>query len=115
MVFAFYALSLPATIPLLSKFGTTGLSAAFTTLILLISFLVGASFPLAAKLHYNNTPQTASHLYNKDMVGSAIGAILTSALLIPLVGIINVCYFISILKIISTTILFTTRKNYKDI
>ncbi|MBN2324477.1 MAG: fused MFS/spermidine synthase [Spirochaetes bacterium] len=56
-----------------------------------IGFLVGAEFPLAAKLHFRGVPPTAASLYSADLFGACLGALLVTAILIPLLGIVKVC------------------------
>jgi spermidine synthase len=73
----------------------------FLLLTFIISFLVGMEFPVASKVSFKTTSKTAAKLYTADLVGAALGAFLVSALLIPLVGIINVCLIIALLNLIS--------------
>ncbi len=74
-------------------------------LTLIIAIMVGMEFPLASKLHFKSIPSTAASLYNSDLIGACIGALLVSALLIPLIGIINVCLLVGLLNIISGLII----------
>jgi len=67
--------------------------------------MVGMEFPLASKLHFKSISSTAASLYNSDLIGACIGALLVSALLIPLIGIINVCLLVGLLNIISGLII----------
>jgi len=84
----------------------------FLTLILAI--LVGMEFPLASKLHFKNISHTAAVLYNADLIGACIGALLVSALLIPLIGIVNVCILVGILNIVSGTIILINKKRINN-
>ena len=74
-------------------------------LTLIIAIMVGMEFPLASKLHFKSISSTAASLYNSDLIGACIGALLVSALLIPLIGIINVCLLVGLLNIISGLII----------
>jgi len=56
-----------------------------------LGLLVGLEFPLAAKVDFQTVTATASRIYTADFVGAAIGALLVSTLLIPLVGVSGVC------------------------
>jgi spermidine synthase len=56
-----------------------------------VAFLVGAEFPLAAKLHFRGVTTTAASLYSADLFGACLGALVVSAILIPLLGIAKVC------------------------
>jgi hypothetical protein len=54
----------------------------------------------------------AANLYSVDLIGSAIGALLASAYLIPLLGIFNLCFLIAGLNFISGSVSFVYRKKY---
>jgi spermidine synthase len=56
-----------------------------------LAALVGAQFPLAAATDRAPTVANAARLYTADLVGASFGALLVSALLIPLAGITAVC------------------------
>jgi len=58
---------------------------------LLVAVLTGLVFPLAAKLDFQEASATASRLYAADYLGAALGALLVSTLLIPLIGVTAVC------------------------
>jgi len=73
----------------------------FPILALIIAILVGMEFPLASKLHFKKVSTTAAVLYNADLIGACIGALFVGALLIPLIGIINVCFLAGFLNLIS--------------
>ncbi|HTZ21569.1 MAG TPA: fused MFS/spermidine synthase [Opitutaceae bacterium] len=60
-----------------------------TTLVLAV--LVGGQFPLASAADPGEPAATASRLYTADLVGAALGALLVSTLLIPLLGVTIVC------------------------
>jgi spermidine synthase len=76
----------------------------FPLLAIMIGALVGALFPAAAKLHFRNPSRTASTLYFYDYAGACIGAILVSVLLIPLLGIFNVCFIIAGVSVIAAVV-----------
>lgn len=65
--------------------------AAIYLITLLLAMLTGLVFPLAAKLDFQEMAATASRLYTADYVGAALGALLVSTLLIPLIGVAAVC------------------------
>jgi spermidine synthase len=75
----------------------------FPVLTLVLATLVGMQFPLAGKLHIRKkgVEKTAGTLYASDLTGACIGALLTAALLIPLIGIINVCILAALVKLFS--------------
>ena len=58
-------------------------------------------FPLAAKLSFKKLGETAATIYSADLIGACLGALLVSALLIPLIGIIGVCIVVGALNLIS--------------
>jgi len=75
---------------------------AFPLLNLIVGVLVGMEFPLAASLHFSgDVAGTASALYSADLVGSCVGALVISALLIPLWGIPVVCGLVAVLNLVS--------------
>ncbi|MBW2989113.1 fused MFS/spermidine synthase, partial [Candidatus Woesearchaeota archaeon] len=97
---AFYSMLLPLVLILLSRIKNPFfVSLSSHTLIplftLLISILVGMEFPLASKLFFRGKiGETAGKLYNADLIGASIGALLVSAFFIPLFGILKVCLLI---------------------
>ena len=82
----------------------------FPLLTTCIGFLVGAQFPLAAKLSFHGLEKTAANLYALDFLGAALGALLVSAFTVPLLGIIGTCYLIGTLKLFSSLVLWLGRK-----
>ncbi|MBU0979236.1 MAG: fused MFS/spermidine synthase [Nanoarchaeota archaeon] len=79
----------------------------------LVALLTGMEFPLASKLCFSKVSKTAASLYNADLVGAFVGALLVSALLLPLLGLLKVCLLISGLNLVSAGILFIKRNSYK--
>ncbi len=91
-----YAILLPLLLPLLNQTGGTAgsllaIKTAITLLTLALAMLVGMQFPLANRLEYNGTVAGASRLYTADFIGAALGALLASTWLIPLLGVTGVC------------------------
>ncbi|MCP4650612.1 MAG: hypothetical protein GY853_11110 [PVC group bacterium] len=77
-------------------------------------FFTGAEFPLANKIYLQNS-KNKNILYSFDMLGSFLGAILVSILLIPILGIINALILIAavkgaILTLFATTLFWSERK-----
>jgi spermidine synthase len=58
---------------------------------LVLAVLVGGQFPLASAAEAGEPAATASRLYTADLVGAALGALLVSTLLIPILGVTVVC------------------------
>ncbi|MAG08745.1 hypothetical protein CMO89_04675 [Candidatus Woesearchaeota archaeon] len=106
----FISLLVPVTLFLLSKIKDNLLvmlssQTILPLLTILIAVLVGMEFPLASKLFFKGrVEETAGKLYNADLIGACFGALLTSALLIPLLGIFKVCLLVGLLNLISGTI-----------
>jgi hypothetical protein len=101
---AAYALLLAFLLPLLNRLGDTTSSllfikAAIALLTLILATLVGMQFPLANRLEYDGTVSGASRLYTADFIGAFLGALLASALLIPLIGVTGVCLLTAALNI----------------
>ncbi len=65
--------------------------AAIPVMTLLLAILVGLEFPLAGKVGFQEVTVTAARLYTADYIGAALGALLVSTLLIPVLGVTAVC------------------------
>jgi predicted membrane-bound spermidine synthase len=48
-------------------------------------------FSMACRVRFESGAATASRLYTADFVGAFLGALLSSAFLIPLIGVMGVC------------------------
>jgi len=80
-------------------------------LALVLAVLVGMEFPLAGKADFQAVPTTAARLYTADYIGAALGALLVSTLLIPLIGVAAVCLLVAGLNLLSgAVILIIARK-----
>jgi predicted membrane-bound spermidine synthase len=66
--------------------------------------LVGALFPAAGAATPGEAAITASRLYTADFVGAALGALLVSTLLVPLLGATLVCLFTAALNFAAAAI-----------
>jgi Predicted spermidine synthase with an N-terminal membrane domain len=73
---------------------------------------IGAEFALGSRLQKGSVSTIASNLYSVDLVGSAIGALLVTAYLIPLLGITKVCFIIAGLTFASAAVSILNRKKY---
>lgn len=69
-------------------------------------FLGGLHFPLSVKLL---TREKAAYVYSVDLIGSSIGALLTSVILIPIVGIVYTLFLFVVLNAIVGIGLLTVR------
>ena len=64
---------------------------AIAVLTFALAGMVGGQFPLANQIVFNGVQPSASRLYTADFMGAFLGALLASALLIPLLGVRGVC------------------------
>jgi len=74
----------------------------FTGLIFLAAFVSGLLFASAALLRRSGIASTTSRLYSTDLAGSAAGALITSILLIPLLGLIRSLILIVLLNLLAS-------------
>lgn len=87
-VFTFFSSSQSATV---RWFGS---NVAFPFLPIIAGFIGGVQFPLANKIcltRQREIGEIAGLSYGMDLVGSCLGALLTAALLVPLLGIYQTC------------------------
>lgn len=73
----------------------------FPILTFLIAVLVGLEFSIAASLRDGETSAVASELYAIDLIGSALGALLVTTVLIPSVGLVGVCFIVAALTLLT--------------
>jgi len=89
-------------------------SAIGTVVIPLLAFVLGGitglEFPLAGKVDFLSPTATASRLYTSDYLGAALGALLVSTLLIPVLGVTAVCLLAAGLNMVSGTVILLTKK-----
>lgn len=67
----------------------------FMILMFITSLMVGMLFSLASSLKIDKIVNIASGVYSIDLIGAAIGSFVTTAYLIPKLGLINVCFVTS--------------------
>lgn len=75
-----------------------------------IACLVGIEFTIASKLQRRQVAHIAAEIYGADLFGSALGALLVAAFLIPLFGISTVSFIVAALNIVSGTLVYIKRK-----
>jgi hypothetical protein len=85
----------------------------FMALSLISGFLIGATFPVAAKLQFSSVEATAGTLYSMDYLGACLGALLVSAFLLPLFGIVTASLIIGALCLASVIILLKDKIRIK--
>ena len=112
-VIAGYSFLMPVILLLINDLSTNELltQLIFILLSFTIALFVGIEFALVSDLRKTTVTNIAADNYSIDLIGSAIGALLTTAFLIPLLGIIQVCIIIGILNIISGFVTVIRIKN----
>jgi spermidine synthase len=73
----------------------------FYILAFVVAVVIGAEFALASILSEGRIATIASRLYSIDLIGSALGALLTAAFLIPALGVLNACLVIAGVNVIT--------------
>lgn len=73
---------------------------------LLVAAMTGAQFSLAASADAGEKSATAPRLYAADLIGAAGGALLASALLIPVFGVPATCFFTAGLNVVAVALTF---------
>jgi len=84
-------------------------------LILIPTFLMGASFPFAMKAYakdFNKVSEDAGSLYSVNTVGSVLGAILCGFILIPYLGLGKTEIFATLINLTVALFTFSILKNY---
>ncbi|MCD4788548.1 MAG: fused MFS/spermidine synthase [Bacteroidales bacterium] len=107
-----YSFVLPVILLILNSFLKNNFSVHLIFLILIFSIgiLTGIQFALASKLRTINISVIAATAYGSDLLGSAVGALLVSALLVPYFGIIKVSLIIGLLNIITGVLIMLKTK-----
>jgi predicted membrane-bound spermidine synthase len=84
----------------------------FFLLTLGIAVMVGMEFSVAARLRQGTVASVAAELYSIDLMGSALGALIVTAYLIPILGIMNVSIVVGLLCFVSGTVLVVKQKKF---
>ncbi len=108
---AVYAACLPLVLIGLGRIGDFAAAAAASQVVipvlaLVLAMFVGLEFPLAGKADFQTVPSTAARLYTADYLGAALGALLVSTLLIPVMGVVAVCLLAAVLNLLSGAVVF---------
>ena len=83
----------------------------FFLLTLIISFIVGLLFSMATLLQKEGISNISAKVYSIDLVGSALGALIVSVLLIPLTGIIYACIIMAVFNFLAALFSLSKRKS----
>lgn len=86
--------------------------AVFFILTFIIAAFVGFEFSIASRLRKGKSESVAAELYSIDLVGSAIGALIVSIFLLPLLGIMKTGFVIASLNFASAFITLSNRKHF---
>jgi len=82
----------------------------FFVLMIVISFLVGTLFSMGSRIQKGNVHAVTSGIYSADLAGSAFGALIVSAFLIPLIGLVKVSIAVGLFNILFAGITWINRK-----
>ena len=112
---AVYAVGLPWVLTALGRVQSVPVQlvasqVAMPLLALVLAVLVGLEFPLAGKVDFRTVSDTAARFYTADYLGAALGALLVSTLLIPVIGVVAVCLLAAGLNVLSGGVLFWTSR-----
>ncbi len=81
----------------------------------LAGFLVGLEFPLANKIYLReggDLSGTAGALYAVDLLGAFAASVVVSVALIPVLGILETCVLVALLKLGSLVLIITLKTTY---
>ena len=84
---------------------------ALLTLSALSGMMVGVQFPLSAAVVLSTTDRlskVAGSLYGWDLLGAVVGSLMTSIVLVPLVGVVATCISLASLKVLSMALLYVS-------
>jgi spermidine synthase len=84
--------------------------ATFVLLTLVISFLTGMEFSIVSVIGNKDLVKNTSLNYSADLFGSALGAIITTLLLLPFLGLIGCCIILAALNSSSAVFLSFRKK-----
>ncbi len=87
---------------------------AFSFLSFGVAVAIGMEFSLAVSIRSGGVGSVVSELYSADLFGSALGSLLTAALLIPWLGIVRVGLLTGVLSILSGFLLFVRGGKLRD-
>jgi spermidine synthase len=83
----------------------------FSLLTVFVAFPIGIEFSFAARLLKTTISSTASTLYSVDLIGSALGALMVSIYVLPLLGITWSCIIIASLCLASALASFISGRH----
>lgn len=102
VVLMLFLIALPLLLKLFSRLDSTWILWSFYMLATLIpALLIGFFFVVSSVLHSSDAGKAVPVIYASDLLGSSLGIIVTTILLVPLLGISRVCYLLAILNLVS--------------
>jgi spermidine synthase len=115
LAMALFAVCVPLTLLALERIQNATIQSvasqvAIPAMALMLAILVGLEFPLAGKADFGGVTTTAARLYTADYLGAALGALLVSTLLIPVIGVIPVCLLAAGLNLASGAVVYWTSR-----
>jgi len=105
-----FAALLPMALVQLSAMSFDAVRAIVPALTFGLAILVGMEFPIASQSERSEPTTTAAMLYTADFVGAALGALLASTLLIPLLGVAATCWLTGGLNFAAAGVVWLRRK-----
>jgi spermidine synthase len=110
LAIAVFAVFLPLVLTALGRLESAAAPLVSQVVVPLVTFLlavlVGLEFPLAGKIDYQGAAATAARLYAADFIGAALGALLVSTWLIPVLGVTAVCLLSAAINVFAAAVLF---------
>lgn len=107
-----YALLLPLGLEALRGLGVHAalVQGSFYCLSVLLGLITGLEFSVASEIRTGSIIRVASGLYSSDLLGSAVGAIVVAAYLIPAAGITSACWITGAPVLLSAVVAFRARR-----
>ena len=87
----------------------------FLILSFISGFLIGSQFPLANKIYLKSSSkigQTGGLLYSADLLGGWIGGLIGGVVLLPVLGLLQTCMVVLILKLSSLIIVAISSRKF---
>jgi len=106
-----FAVLLPPALAQLSAMSFDAVRAAVPALTFGLAMLVGMEFPVAGQLERSEPTTTAAVLYTADFAGAALGALLASTVLVPLLGVAATCWLTGGLNLAAAGLIWLRRKH----
>jgi spermidine synthase len=112
LTLALFSLGFPFLILVLSLPGIPVhmIQVVFLLLTLILSFITGLEFSLASALGSQDITLKISSNYSADLFGSAVGAIVTTLILLPFLGFVAACLVIVAINLFSAGFLYLRQK-----